>query len=105
MFFKPNFVLAADNPEPAQFTDLETLFSGILNVALTVAIIAVFLMLLLGGFKYLTSGGDPKGNESAKNIITYAILGLLLMIGAWFILQLIKTFTGVEVTKFSILFG
>ena len=55
-----------------------------------------------GGFRYLTSMGDPKGTETAKNTLTYAVLGLVLIIGAWFILQFIEEFTGVKVTEFEI---
>jgi hypothetical protein len=87
---------------PAQAKDFEKLITNILNSATSLAIIAVFVMLLYGGFKYLTAGGDPKAMDSGKNTITYALIGLVLMFGAWFILRLITAFTGVEVGKFSI---
>ncbi len=70
--------------------------------ATTIAGLAVFVMFLVGGFQYLTSMGDPKGAESAKNTLTYAVLGLVLVIAAWFIIQFIETFTGVTVTIFEI---
>jgi len=99
-------VFAADSlgPGPAQIGDFEKIFTKYLQMATTWALIAAFIMLLYGGFKYLTAGGDPKTNESARNTITYAILGLVLTIGAWFILRFVGFFTGVNVTNFSINF-
>jgi hypothetical protein len=91
-------------PEPAQIGHFNTIFSTILNLATALGLLVVFIMLLLGGFSYLTAGGDPKAMEGAKNTITYALMGLALMIAAWFILLLIESFTGVNVTKFNILF-
>lgn len=81
---------------------IECILIAILNLAVRLAGIAVFLMLIIGGFKYLTAGGDPKKAESAQKTITYAIFGLALLIGGWFILFFIEKFTGVEVTKFVI---
>jgi len=74
----------------------------IFNLAIRLAGLAVFIMLLVGGFKYLTSGGDPKATESAQKTITYAILGLALLLGGWLILLFIKEFTGIDVTIFEI---
>lgn len=81
---------------------LEVIFSAILFLATTSAGLVCFLMLIVGGFKYLTSGGDPKQAASARSTLTWAVAGLALIIGAWFILQFIEYFTGVKVTIFEI---
>lgn len=86
----------------ATIQGFECIFINILNIATSLAGLAVFIMLLVGGFKYLTSGGDPKASQSARNTLTYAIAGLVLVIAAWFILKFIAEFTGVEVTIFKI---
>ncbi len=64
--------------------------------------IALFILLLVGGFKYITSGGDPKALEGAQKTITYAIAGLIVIILSFLILVLISTITGVDVTKFNV---
>lgn len=89
--------------DAAQFKDLEIVFENILGIIFPLAGIAVFIMLLVGGFQKLTSGGDPKANEKAAKTITYAIIGLALLVGIWFILRFIKEFTGVDVTEFKII--
>lgn len=81
---------------------LECIFLAILHIAIRLAGLAVFIMLIIGGFKYLTAAGDPKSAQAAKNTITYAIFGLVLILFAWFILYFIEYFTGVKVTEFTI---
>ena len=86
----------------ATFFDLEIMVKNIIQVALTLGGIAVFVMLIVGGFKYLTSGGDPKQTASASSTITMAIVGLLAAIGAWFILKLLADLTGIDLFTFSL---
>lgn len=81
---------------------LETIFANVISIALAFAAIVLFVMFLVGGFKYLTSGGDPKALEAAKGTLTHAIAGLVVLVLAFLILQLIKTITGVDVTIFKV---
>lgn len=87
---------------PAKLQDLENVFGSVVNTLLGLGGIIFFIMLLLGGFKYITSGGDPKAAEGAKKTLTYAIGGLVLLVLALLILQFIEEFTGVKVTEFKI---
>jgi hypothetical protein len=80
----------------------ESLFRNVVGVALGFAGIALFIMLLVGGFKYLTAGEDPKAVEEARKTLTYAIGGIILVAAAYLILVFIKQFTGVNVTQFKI---
>lgn len=89
------------NCNVATLKGIEAIFRLILNIVIRLGGVVVFIFLIIGGFKYLTAGGDPKKAESAKNTITYAILGLALLILAWFVLQFIKVFTGIDVTIFK----
>ncbi len=83
------------NPPPATLQSLEGIIQNILELALSLGGLAAFVMLIVGGFKYLASGGDPKQAESARSTITMAIVGLLVAIGAWLILNFISDFTGI----------
>lgn len=89
--------------EVATLKGFECIFANILNVVIRLAGLALLVMLFMGGFKYLTAGGDPKKAQTAQQTITYAFFGLAAIIGAWFIFLLIKTFTGIDVLKFQIL--
>lgn len=83
-------------------SELGTVFSNVVQVALGLGGIVFFIMLISGGFKYITSGGDPKAVEEAKKTLTYAIGGMVLLALSFFLLRFIEVFTGAEVTKFKI---
>ena len=48
-----------------------------------------------------TIKSPTKAAESARKTLTYAILGLVLIIAAWFILKFLSEFTGVDLTEFT----
>lgn len=91
-----------DPNTPVQLVDLQEIFKNVVNVILGFAGIAFFVLLLIGGFKYIISGGDPKAIEGAKKTITYAVGGLLVIILSYLVFVFIKQFTGVDVTKFKV---
>lgn len=84
------------------FKGFEGVFGRIVAVTLGFAGIALFIMLLVGGLKYLTSGGDPKAVEEAQKTLTYAIGGLILIALSFLILVFLSKFTGVDLTHFTI---
>ena len=47
------------------------------------------LLLLLGAFKWVTGGGDPKALDEAKDTITAALSGLFLIVFSVLILKII----------------
>jgi hypothetical protein len=89
----------------AKLSDLEGVFGNIVGVALGLAGIALFIMLLVGGFRYITAGGDPKGVEGARKTLTYAVSGIVLIALSFLILRFIEQFTGAPVTEFKIFQG
>ena len=66
---------------------VNSIFNGILAVAGAVAVVFI----VLGGIKYSTSQGDPGDTKKAKDMIMYALVGLVVVILAFAIVQL---FTG-----------
>lgn len=58
---------------------LTNLLSEIVNIfTLVVGVVAV-IMIIVGGFKYITSGGEASNVSAAKNTIIYAIVGLIIV--------------------------
>ncbi len=80
----------------------EAIVANILNIIISLAGVVLLLMLIMGGFGYITSGGDKEKAAKAKNTLTYAILGLLVILGAWLIIRLIEEFTGLNLHIFQI---
>lgn len=55
-------------------------FKRITNIVLYVVGIISVIMLIVGGVKYLVSGGDSKKVTDAKNTVLYAIIGLVIVV-------------------------
>lgn len=86
----------------AELGYLECLFGRIVSVVLGFGGIALFIMLLIGGFRYLTSRGDPKALDSAQKTITSAIAGLILIAVSYIFLRFVGAITGADVFNFYI---
>jgi hypothetical protein len=94
-------VIPGGNARP--LNDLTIIFDNVVGVLLGFAAIGLFIMLLVGGFKYIFSGGDPKAAEGAKKTVTFGLFGMILIACAYLIIQVIGTFTGVNsITNFAI---
>jgi len=76
------------------------LISDILSVVFSVAGVIVLIYLIVGGFTYLTSGGNEKQVTDAKNKILYSIIGLVIIAAAFALKTFIlKTIIGQDVTS------
>jgi len=81
---------------------LPAVFSNIVYWAAGLAAIVAVFFIMLAGIKFLTSGGDPKQVEGAKKTMTYAIVGLIIILISFAIIKLIALVTGVNcITAFG----
>lgn len=89
-------------PDAAGLQEIENVVTSLITVIVGLGFVVMLVMLVLAGIKYLTSGGEPKAVQAAHYTVTWALLGILFMAIAWLILQLIRAFTGIDVTIFDI---
>lgn len=75
---------------------LGLLIGNALALLLIIAAIAAFIFLILGGIQWITSGGDKQGLEGARNKITNAVVGLIIVAAAWAVMFLVGQFLGIE---------
>lgn len=75
-------------------TNISTLFSSVLNVVMLIAALLVFGFLIMGGIEWITSGGDKGKAETARNKLTAAVIGLVIVAASYAILTLILNFLG-----------
>ncbi len=94
--------ITSNGDQVVTFKWFEFLFGNVVQAVLALGGIALFVMLVVGGFQYITAGGNPQGIEAARKTLTYAILGIVLLAASFLILVLIKDFTGVDVTTFQV---
>lgn len=88
-------VLAADFNQSISAQDkqaFDQILAPLLNVynfaKYTATVIAV-VVLLFAGIQYITSGGDPQKRESAKNMVMYVVIGLIVIWAAPLIVNFI----------------
>lgn len=70
-------------------TNLNTLIAKIVNIISVIVAIVAVIMIIWGGFKYITSGGDSGNVTGAKNTILYAIIGLVVVGLAQFVVKFV----------------
>ncbi len=88
-------VFAAEVEKPDFFfTDIGTLLTKALNFVMILGALLVFMYLIWGGIEWITSGGDKGKTEAARNKITAAIVGLIVLAASWALLGLVLNFLG-----------
>jgi len=79
----------------SQYNSLGFLINLIVRNVFWVAGIILFLMVFVAGFQFIAKG--KQGIEDAKQTATAAVLGFVIMFAAYWIVQLIKYITGVNI--------
>ena len=67
------------------------IFRIVTNVLLFVIGAVSVIMIIIGGFRYVTSQGDQTQVQSAKNTILYAVIGVVVSIAAYAIVSFVVT--------------
>lgn len=81
----------------------EVVFGNLVYMASTLIIFLLFIMIVVGGFQYLTSFGDPGKLKKAQGTLRYAVLGFALFLISFLILKVIDTlFLGGAGTLFKL---
>jgi hypothetical protein len=78
------------------FPTFGDLFTSIVVFAMAAAALIFFFMLLWGGFRYLNAGGDPKNAEAARQTLTNAAVGLLIVVLSFVIIEIATRIIGVS---------
>jgi len=65
------------------FNDLADVFGFLVNVVLGVGIAVTIVFLILGGIQYITAKGDQKAAGAAREALTNAVIGFIVVIGAF----------------------
>jgi TRAP-type C4-dicarboxylate transport system permease small subunit len=67
-----------------------------------VAAIVFFFILVIGGIRWIASGGDKAQTEAARSQITSALVGLVIVFAAWAIVALINVFFNINIFSLAI---
>ncbi len=84
----------------AQFFD--RLFPALVSLGLTIGGIVFLFMLIWGGVEWITSGGDKVRNEAARQRVTNALTGIVILFSVFAILNLVECFFGIGLRQIII---
>lgn len=73
------------------------LFSRIATYLFIFGFIIAFTYLLYGGFRLITAGGNERSVAEARDVITYAIVGIAVVFLAFLLVRLAQGITGVSI--------
>jgi cbb3-type cytochrome oxidase subunit 3 len=90
-----------------QFTPLNDItISGLIGAAINISLIitsVLFLFsLLIGGIKFIISGGDKERADNAKRQLVNAIIGIFVVFTSWAFLNFVSQFFGIDLLSFEI---
>jgi hypothetical protein len=83
------------------------LIPNVITIVFVVAAALTFAYLIMGAIKWITSGGEKAKVEEARNRITAAVIGLLILAAVWAIFQLVfsvafgQNVTGIELPSLN----
>lgn len=63
--------------------DLKETVVNILNLVLGLLALIAVIMVIIGGFTWLTAGGNEEKVDKAKKIISSAVIGMIIVLLAW----------------------
>lgn len=79
------------------YSNAGDLINAILPNVYVAAGLVLFFMFILGGFNVISGASDSHKMEEGKKTITFAIMGLLVVFGSYWIIQIIQVVTGLEI--------
>lgn len=68
-------------------TQAQSMVATVINIILFIVGIIAVIMIIVGGIRYVLSGGDASGVQGAKNTILYAVIGLVVALLAFAIVN------------------
>ena len=82
-----------------EFKDFGSVISSLLPYLFAGAGLLLLLYLLYGGLSLMLSRGDPKAVQGAKDKITGAVVGFVIVFVAYWLVQIIGTILGIDAFK------
>ena len=86
-------------PQGFEFADatIGDVFSKLLPYVFVLAGLLLFGLLIMAGFGFLTSAGDPKKVESAKGKLTNAVIGFVIIFVAYWLMQILEVIFNLKI--------
>lgn len=89
------------NPTIQGIDLLQNVISWSITMLMIGASLLCVALLVYGGIRWITSGGDKAGIEGARNTIVYALIGIIIIFLSYSILRLIGSIFGINLIRIS----
>lgn len=83
------------------FTNVGQIMSNALTLLFFVAGLLAFVFIVIGGIQWITAGGDAKAAAAARDRITAAVVGLLVVVAAFAITLILGQVFGINLFNFQ----
>lgn len=83
------------------YIKLQDFVANIVKMSIILASLGSFLLLIFGGIRYITSAGDKVGTQHAKETITAAMVGLIIVVGSYAAASTLGYILGFPLTSFK----
>ena len=92
--------VSINNPEGMTFgsgTKIGHLINRLLPFAFYLAGLILLIMLIIGGFEMLTSGGSPDKMKAAQGRITSAVIGFVIVFISYWLMRILEIVFGISI--------
>lgn len=84
------------------YQSLGQFVSQLLPTLFSIAALGVVFYFLFGAFKYLTAAGNKEAVSSARGMITHSIVGFIILMMVFLVMQFLPNFLGIDLNIFAI---
>lgn len=88
--YAADYTLIAPLPNTSQATNFASYLQALFPFLLSIAAGLAFVMIVVGGILYMTSAGNPGAISSARDRIKAALIGLLIAVSSYLIINAIN---------------
>ncbi len=88
------------NPATSGTTAMEQVTGAVSSVVGFMTVLAgiwFLFQLLIGGYEWISSSGDAKKLEAARNRLSHGFVGLIIIVAAWALLAVVGQFLGFDI--------
>ena len=78
--------------DPPKIEEIFPVVDSVIEKIVPVAVILCVAMFVVGGYMWMTSGGNPEGKQKAQGTMTWAAIGFIFVFLARAILSLVTNF-------------
>ncbi len=80
-----------------KFPDIGSIINELLKYVFVLAGLVLFILLIVGGFGLLTSGGNPDKMKAAQGKITSAVIGFVIIFISYWLMRILEIIFGISI--------